>query len=78
MDFLYEMDYNGFDFDNLEAMPFDPNQEYFDLKDELERLLGRDVDLVPNKKFKNKYFQETVDKTKYLIFSNERFQEISA
>ena len=57
VDFLYEMDYNGFNFDNLDAMPYDPNQEYFDLKDELEQLLEQKVDLVSNKKFKNKYFQ---------------------
>lgn len=78
VDFLYEMDYRGFNFDNLDTMPFDPNKEFFDLKNELKTLLQRKVDLIANKNFRNKYFQEAVDKTKSLIFSNEGFKEVSA
>ncbi|MEO7310574.1 MAG: nucleotidyltransferase domain-containing protein [Chitinophagaceae bacterium] len=78
VDFLYEMDYKGFDFGNLENMPFDPDKEFFELKNELEKLLNRKVDLIPGNDFRNRYFQESVNKTKFLIFQNEGSSEIPA
>lgn len=41
---------------------------YFGLKDSLEELLGRNVDLLEEKGLRNKYFIENVNKTKRLIY----------
>jgi len=77
VDFLHQIDYQSFDFDHLETMPYNPNTEFYELKNELEKLLKRKVDLIANQKFRNKYFQQSVEKSKFLIFSNERFTKIS-
>lgn len=42
---------------------------YFGLRDSLERLLGRPVDLVVRSAIQNPYFQESVDQTKALIYA---------
>jgi len=42
---------------------------YFDLCDALETLLGRKVDLVVDKTIKNPYFREEVEETKQLLFA---------
>ncbi len=68
IDLLYEMDYSGFDFKNLEKNPFDPFLVYFDLKEKLETLFNKKVDLIPNQNFKNKYFVKELLKTKTLIY----------
>ena len=69
IDFLYEMDYAGFDFENLKTAPYDPFLIFFDLKEKMEKILGRKVDLIPNQQFKNKYMRESVDKDKTLIYA---------
>ena len=68
IDFLYEMDYSGFDFKNLKHIPFDPFLVYFDFKEKLEKLFNKKVDLIPNGDFKNKYFLNELQKTKTLIY----------
>jgi uncharacterized protein len=68
IDLLYEMDYAGFDFNNLEHIPYDPSVAYFDLKEKLEKLFNKKVDLIPNQEFKNKYFLKEMEKTKTLIY----------
>ncbi len=68
IDFLYEMDYTDFDFNDTANLPFDPFLAYFDLKEKLEELLGKKVDLIPNQQFKNKYFNDSVLKTKTAIY----------
>jgi uncharacterized protein len=68
-DFLYEMDYSGFNFENVEANSFDPFLVFFDLKEKLEITLRRKVDLIPNQQFKNKYMLEAVSKDKTLIYA---------
>ena len=68
IDLLYEMDYTGFDFSNLENIPYDPSVVYFDLKGKLESLFNKKVDLIPNQEFKNKYFVKEMEKTKTLIY----------
>jgi predicted nucleotidyltransferase len=78
VDFLYEMDYSGFDFDNPALYPFDPLTEFFELKTSLQQLLNRKIDLIPNQQFRNKYFSDSVAQTKQVIFQNERHQKISA
>jgi predicted nucleotidyltransferase len=67
VDLLYEMDYTGFDLENMDG-PYDPFIVYFDLKEKLENLFGKRVDLIPNQNFRNKYFRESVEKTKTPIY----------
>ena len=42
--------------------------EYFDLKDRLEEIFKRQVDLVVDKHFRNPLFQEIVDRTRIVIY----------
>ncbi len=67
IDLLYEMNYTGFDFNDLENIPYDPFLVFFDLKEKLEKLFNKKIDLIPNENFKNKYFLKEVEKTKTLI-----------
>ncbi|MBN1932648.1 MAG: nucleotidyltransferase domain-containing protein [Desulfobacterales bacterium] len=46
----------------------DPFDRYFGLREQLEALFGRPVELVFEKEFDNPYFRETVNKTKRLIY----------
>lgn len=41
---------------------------YFNLKDKLEAIFNRTVDVVVDKKFKNPYFQKVVDRTRKVIY----------
>jgi len=78
VDLLYEFDYTGFDFNDTKNLPYDPFIEFFDLKDLLEKLFKRKVDLIPYQDFKNTYFKREVEKTKQLIYGAERLEKISA
>src|SRR5713226_3886752 len=40
---------------------------YFDLKDDLERLFGRKVDLVMPRAIRNRYFREAVDQQRQVV-----------
>lgn len=42
---------------------------YFDLKDALERLFGRPVDLVVDSAIKNPYFRESVERGKLSVYA---------
>ena len=42
--------------------------EYFELKDRLEEIFKRQVDLVVDKHFRNPLFQEIVDRTRTVIY----------
>jgi predicted nucleotidyltransferase len=42
---------------------------YFDLKEELERLLGRPVDLVMPKALENPHFAESVNRTRQNLYA---------
>ncbi len=68
IDLLYEMDYSGFDFKDLKNIPYDPFLVFFDLKEKLEKLFNKKVDLIPNQNFKNKYFLNELEKTKTLLY----------
>ena len=63
----------GSDIDLLaEFAPRDPYQlakDYFDLLDELERLLGVKVDLVMVGAVKNPYIAEDIEQTKQLLYA---------
>ena len=77
VDFLYEPDYTGFDLNDVASYPYDPFNEFFELKESLENLLGRKVDLVPNGSFRNPYFNQSVQATKQLLYHDERLTEVS-
>lgn len=68
IDLLYQMDYSGFDFNDIKNIPYDPFLVYFDLKEKLEKLFNKKVDLIPIEDFKNKYFLNELNKTKTLIY----------
>ncbi len=41
---------------------------YFDLKEQLEKIFRREVDLVVDKAFRNPVFRESVEKTRTVIY----------
>lgn len=54
------------DFSNIDLYDYADN--YFDLKDALEKLLKRQVDLLENSAIKNPYLRESIDASKRLIY----------
>ncbi|HLC14653.1 MAG TPA: nucleotidyltransferase domain-containing protein [Thermodesulfovibrionia bacterium] len=50
--------------------------KYFELKECLEKILKRTVDLVVDKKFKNSYFQKTVDRTRKIVYEKIVYSEL--
>ena len=42
--------------------------KYFELKENLENIFNKKVDLVIDKKFKNPYFQKAVDSSRRIIY----------
>ena len=66
VDFLYEYDLENYpDWDRGD---FDLVTNFFILKENLEEILGRKVDLIPNR-LKNPYFINSVEKSKKLIYA---------
>lgn len=45
---------------------------YFGLAEELERLFGRDVDLITEESVRNPYFRREVDATRHLVYGQPR------
>lgn len=70
VDLLYEMDFSNFNFENLDNLPYDPFLNFFELKQKLEDLLQKKVDLIPNQHFKNKFLQASIEKDKTLIYGS--------
>jgi predicted nucleotidyltransferase len=65
IDFLYEYDLENYpDWDKGD---FDIVTNFFKLKDTLEDILERKVDLIPNR-LKNPYFIDSIEKSKKLIY----------
>lgn len=56
------------DFEPIEHDKFDYVDNYFGLRDALERLFNRKVDLIEEKGLRNKYFIANVNRTKQLIY----------
>lgn len=56
------------DFEPIEHDKFDYVGNYFGLRDALERLFNRKVDLIEEKGLRNKYFIANVNRTKQLIY----------
>ena len=42
--------------------------KYFELKEQLEEIFKRDVDLVVDRKFKNPVLRESIDRTRTIIY----------
>ena len=42
--------------------------KYFELKEKLEKVFGREVDLVVDRPFKNQEFRKSVDRTRTVIY----------
>lgn len=66
VDFLYEYDLKNYP--DWEKGDFDIVINFFTLKEKLEEMLGRKVDLIPNK-LKNPYLIKSVEKSKKLIYA---------
>jgi uncharacterized protein len=69
IDFLYEFDTSKVDFDNIEKSEYDYLDNFYQFEKSLKKLLKRKIDLVPQKEIKNKYFLQTINESKVLIFS---------
>lgn len=59
IDFVVDFDEND---------PFEYTNLYFQLKDKLEKLLKREIDLIEYRAIKNNYFRKELDETKVLIY----------
>ena len=49
--------------------PMGAFRQYFDFLDELQRLFGRDVDLVEEQALKNRHFIKAVNATRKLVYA---------
>jgi len=62
----------GSDIDVLVIFDSDENidvfDKYFELKEQLEEIFKRDVDLVVDRKFKNPVLRESIDRTRTIIY----------
>jgi predicted nucleotidyltransferase len=47
---------------------YDYADNYFDLKDALEKIFKRDIDLLEDKAIKNPYLRQSIDSSKRLIY----------
>ena len=56
------------DFEQIDHDKFDYVNNYFDLRDSLEQLFNRKVDLIEEKGLRNKYFIANVNRTKQMIY----------
>ncbi len=54
------------DFDKVDLMDYADN--YFGLKDALQKLFNRDVDLLEEKAVRNPILKRHIDRTKYLVY----------
>lgn len=55
-------------FEPIDHEKFDYVDNYFGLRDSLEQLLNRKVDLIEEKGLRNKYFIANINRTKQLIY----------
>lgn len=59
LDFVVDFDEND---------PFEYTNLYFQLKDKLEKLFNRQIDLIEYRAIKNNYFRKELNETKVLIY----------
>jgi uncharacterized protein len=68
IDFLYEIDTENFK--NWDTGNYDYIDNLDDLETDLNKLLCRKIDLVPYKNIHNRFFKESVDNNRQLIYGN--------
>jgi uncharacterized protein len=56
-------------FDNVDILEYADN--YFDFKEKLEKLLGREIDLIENQAIRNPIFRKIVDRDKKIVYDRE-------
>ncbi|MDE6669450.1 MAG: nucleotidyltransferase domain-containing protein [Muribaculaceae bacterium] len=56
------------EFEPIDHDTFDYFRNYFDLRDSLESLFNRKVDLIEEKGLRNKYFVALINRTKRVIY----------
>ena len=66
IDFLYEID--TVSFKKWDTGTYDYIDNLNDLEADLRRLLSRKVDLIPYQNIHNKYFKESVDHSRQLVY----------
>lgn len=52
-----------------ETDPFAYSDNYFSLKEQLERIFNRHIDLLEHKAIRNPYLKKEIDQTKVLIYA---------
>jgi predicted nucleotidyltransferase len=68
----FDLAHSDVDFlvDFVEIHPLGAFDRYFGLKEGLERLLGRSVDLVEEKAIKNPYFRQAIDRDRMVVYGS--------
>ncbi len=56
-------------FDNVDILEYADN--YFDFKEKLEKLFGREIDLLENQAIRNPIFRKIVDRDKKIVYDRE-------
>ena len=56
-------------FDNVDILEYTDN--YFDFKEKLEKLLGREIDLLENQAIRNPIFRKILDRDKRMVYDRE-------
>lgn len=56
-------------FENVDLLEYADN--YFDLKEKLEKLLGREIDLLENQAIRNPIFRRVLDREKRIVYDRE-------
>ena len=56
-------------FENIELLEYTDN--YFDFKGNLEKLFGRDIDLLENQAIRNPIFRKILDRDKKLVYDRK-------
>lgn len=56
-------------FDNIDILEYADN--YFDFKEKLESLFGREIDLLENQAIRNPIFRKVLDRDKKIVYDRE-------
>jgi predicted nucleotidyltransferase len=56
-------------FDNIDILKYTDN--YFDFKEKLENILGREIDLLENQAIRNPIFRKILDRDKKIVYDRE-------
>jgi predicted nucleotidyltransferase len=78
VDFLYVFDLDDFNLQETPGQwPYSPFAEFFKLKNGLEVLMARKVDVISYNDISSKVFKEMADKEKELVYAKTKPQFIS-